>query len=252
MPEIVLGGLATYGQLAGILMLDSTIPRIPGDPGHAGTFPFPVRYAILHDYPFQELVDGSRKYLHLIISAVKKLEDEGVSFIAADCGLFSVFQPDIASSLKIPFLGSSLSLIPLISGFLPKRDKIGIITGDTRLLKAHHLKGAGADEVERLLICGMEKSPEFQKVVLNRGNTLDVDQMRAGVVEAAEGLLKFGKPLGAVILECSNLASFRKDVQKRLRAPVFDIVSLIEFFMQGYRLRDFEYPYLKKPMGGSF
>lgn len=251
MLEIVLGGFATYGQLAGILMLDSAIPRIPGDPGHAGTFPFPVRYAVLHGYPFQELVDGSRKHLQLIISAVKTLEDEGVSFIAADCGLFSVFQQDIASLLRIPFLGSSLSLIPLISGFLPKMVKIGIITGDSRLLKGHHLKGAGAGEAERLLICGMENSPEFQKVVLNRGNTLDVDQMRAGVLEAAEGLLKFGKPLGAVILECSNLASFRNDVQKRLRVPVFDVVSLIEFFVQGYRLRDFEYPYLEKPMDGN-
>jgi hypothetical protein len=47
MPRFTFGGTANYGQVAGILMLDSTIPRIPGDPGHAETFDFPVRYGVI-------------------------------------------------------------------------------------------------------------------------------------------------------------------------------------------------------------
>jgi hypothetical protein len=43
MDRFVFGGNTNYGQIAGILMLDSTIPRFSGDPGHAETFSFAVR-----------------------------------------------------------------------------------------------------------------------------------------------------------------------------------------------------------------
>jgi hypothetical protein len=238
MAEIVYGGTANYGQVAGILMMDSTIPRIPGDPGHAETFPFPVRYGVIRGFPFEDLIHIRKDNLDLVIQAALDLEKEGVAFVAADCGLFSPFQKDIANALHIPFLGSSLNLIPFISAFLPRHQKIGVITGDTRILKNEHLSAAGAD-VGRLLIRGMEGCPEFQRVVLERGNELNVDHMRAGVLEAARGLLDSGEPLGAVVLECTNLVSFRSDIQKGFGLPVFDALSLIEFFSEGHRIRPF-------------
>jgi len=48
-------GLNTYGHRVGILMSDSTIPRIPGDPDHAETFPFPVVNKVLKGFPFEDL-----------------------------------------------------------------------------------------------------------------------------------------------------------------------------------------------------
>ena len=38
------GGRTFYGQDIGILMMDTKFPRIPGDPGNAATFDFPVCY----------------------------------------------------------------------------------------------------------------------------------------------------------------------------------------------------------------
>lgn len=239
----VYGGTHNYGQIVGILMTDSTIPRIPGDPGHAETFPFPVRYEIIRDFPFQDLVDIRRDQLSSLIQAAQRLENEGVSIVAADCGLFSPFQQEIANALNIPFLGSSLNLIPFIAGFLPESQKVGVITGDTRLLKSEHLQAAGADP-NKLIISGMENSEEFQKVVIQRGQELHVGRMREGVLEAAQTLLASGESIGAVVLECTNLITFRKDVQILLGTPVFDLVSLIEFFVEGLRLRTFTSEYL--------
>lgn len=236
MNKKVYGGTTNYGQLVGILMIDSTIPRVPGDPGHAETFSFPVRYGVIRSFPFQDLVDIKKDNLDLVIKAAVELEKEGVSFIAADCGLFSPFQQDIAKTLKVPFLGSSLNLIPFIAGFLPEWQKIGVITGDSHLLKAKHLKAAGAD-LNKLIIQGMESSNEFQRVVINRGQELDVKQMRSDVLKVAKRLSM--KPIGAVVLECTNLVTFRADVQCLLRVPVFDVVSMIEFFAGGFRLRSF-------------
>ena len=123
MPRFIFGGTANYGQVAGILMLDSTIPRIPGDPGHAETFDFPVRYEVIRDFPFEDLVEIRRDNIDRVIKAAIDLQTEGVNFVAADCGLFSLFQQDIADALRIPFIGSALNLIPLIAGFLPGYQK---------------------------------------------------------------------------------------------------------------------------------
>ncbi len=222
-------------------MNESTIPRVPGDPGHAETFPFPVRYGVVRGFPFEDLVACRKDHLDRVVQAALALQAEGVRFVAADCGLFSIFQQDLAERLDIPFLGSPLSMIPLISAFLPASRKIGLITGDTRILEDEHLRAAGANR-DRLALCGLEGSSEFQRVVIERGETLDVGAMQRGVLEAARGIA--GEPLGAVVLECTNLATFRSDVQGLLGVPVFDMVSLIEFFADGYRLRNFSSRFL--------
>ncbi len=243
MEGCVSGGTTNYGQLAGILMMDSTIPRIPGDPGHAETFPFPVRYAVVRDFPFQDLVDIRKDNLPLIVKAAMDLEKEGVAFIAADCGLFSPFQGKISNALNIPFIGSSLNLIPLISSFLSDSKKIGVITGHAGLLKSEHLSAAGARR-DRLIVEGMENCSEFQRVVIERGNELNVKEMKKGVLEVAKRLMK--RPVGAVVLECTNLITFRSDIQRLLGVPVYDAVSLIEFFAEGYRFRTFSSRYISR------
>jgi aspartate/glutamate racemase len=243
MNRFVFGGAHTYGQVAGILMMDSTIPRLPGDPGHAATLPFPVRYGIVRGFPFEDLVEMRRENIGRVINAAIDLEREGVNFVAADCGLFSPFQRDIADMLSVPFLGSALNLIPLISGFLPTGKKVGLITGDTRLLKNQHLAAAGANP-DSIVIRGMEKSREFEEVVIKRGQKLDVEALQAGVLTAAEDLFRSGEDIGSVVLECTNLITFRSDIQQQFNIPVFDMVTLIEFFADGYRLRQFNSDYI--------
>jgi len=246
MTRSIFGGTTTYGQVAGILMLDSTIPRIPGDPGHAQTFDFPVRYGVIRDFPFQDLVDIRTEHIGRIISAALELQREGVSFVAADCGLFSPFQRQIADALSIPFIGSALHLLPLITSFLPASQQIGLITGDTRLLKPAHLEAAGAN-LQRLVIRGMENNREFQNVIIDRGQRLDPQALQAGVLTAAEDLFRSGRSIGAVVLECTNLITFRRDIQSEFGVPVYDLVNLMEFFADGYRLRSFTARYIRKP-----
>lgn len=243
MSRYIFGGTVNYGQVAGILMLDSTIPRIPGDPGHAETFDFPVRYGVIRDFPFEDLVEIRKDNLDRVIKAAVDLQTAGVNFVAADCGLFSPFQQAIADALDIPFIGSALNLIPLIAGFLPGDQKIGLIAGDTRLLKSPHLEVAGADP-DRLVIRGMENCEEFNKVVINRSCKLDVESMQAGVLMAAEDLFRSREIIGAVVLECTNLITFRSDIQLRFNLPVFDLVNLMELFASGYQIRNFTSRYI--------
>ena len=207
--EIYHGGKTNYGQIVGILMSDSVIPRVPGDPGHAETFPFPVRYGVLSGFPFSDLVEIRKDNIDIIIKTSKALENEGVHFIAADCGLFAPFQVDVSRNLSIPFIGSALDLIPLLSRFLPPSQKIGVITGDVSLIKQEHLESSGAD-LERTVLSGMETCAEFKRVVIDRGLELNLEVMRKGTVQSAAKLRT--QNVGAVILECTNLITFRMEV----------------------------------------
>lgn len=231
------GGRTTYGHVVGILMTDSLIPRIPGDPGHAETFSFPVVYEVLKGFPFDDLITIKKDHMDILVNRAKALEDKGVNLIAADCGLFGPFQEDIKKYLQVPFIGSALDMVPLLQRFLPSTRKVGILTGDTGLLKSVHLHASAIDP-ETVAIAGMENSSEFKKVVIDRSPELDIEKMRQGVVDAA--LTLPSHRLGAVVLECTNLKSFRSDIQKALKVPVFDLVSLIELYVSGLRLQQFQ------------
>ncbi len=241
MGETIRGGMPTYGHRVGILMSDSNIPRIPGDPGHAETFDFPVVYEVLEGFPFQDLVEMKKDHLDILVSKSRALEKKGVDLVAADCGLFAYFQEDMRKALSIPFIGSSLDIIPLLLRFLPRGREIGIITGDTRILTDAHLEASGIFPGD-VVRTGMEDSKEFRRVVMERNIELDTEAMRRSALEAA-GRLE-GENLGAVVIECTNLISFRRDFQKILGVPVFDLVSLIEFWVSGLRLHEFSSRFL--------
>lgn len=243
----VQGGLPTYGHVAGILMLDSTTPRAPGDPGHAATFSFPVLYEVVQGFTLDQVRSPQPERLGPVLEAAHRLEARGVDFIATDCGLFSLYQGEIAAELHVPFLGSSLSLVPLVSAMLGPARKVGIITGHTGILTDLHLRSAGID-MQRVALVGMEGCQEFVEVVIGERAVLDMDAMAAGVVSAAEELLAREPSVGALVLECTNLVTFRRDLLERFGLPVFDLVTLIEMFADACRLRTFSAEHVR-PLG---
>ncbi len=242
MMQKVNGGLTSYGYLVGILMNDSIIPRIPGDPGHAETFSFPVLHQVLKGFPFDDLITINKSRMDILMDHVKSVEKRGVSLIAADCGLFGPFQNDIRAAIKVPFIGSSLDMIPLLQKHLPSKQKIGILTGSSHILSDAHLLASGVDP-DSVMIAGMDECPEFNRVVLDKSMSLNVELLKAEVENSVS--IFSNSNIGAVVLECTNLISFRSIIQNRLKIPVFDLVSYIEFFISGFSLREFNSQFIR-------
>lgn len=223
---IVKGGFSSYGQLIGILMFKGVSPRLPGDLGHAETLDVNVCYEILEDVCFMDLVQGSEKTKESLIAAAKRLESKGVKAITGDCGLLSLYQQEIASELKVPFVSSSLLLLPLIWNLQGKVGEIGIITGHTYLLKQEHLIKAGVTEDMKLCIAGMESEEEFKKVVLSGGDVLDSDNMEQGLINVCTKLIEQHPDIKSILLECTNLPTYSAKINKLFDIPVYDAVSL--------------------------
>ena len=220
----------------GVMMFESAGDRIVGDPGMPGTFPFPVRYAAVQG-SYRDLIHGSPQACERLCAAAQKLERDGAAAIVGDCGLMALYQSALAESVCIPVISSSLVLLPLAQCFLRGDQKIGIITGNSQLLSQQHLLGANAD-LSRLVIQGMEEQPHFRQVVLEGSCSQNHERMAEDVLRAAGQLLDREQNLGAILLECSNLATFSAEVERVYKLPVLDCNMAVRL------LHDMTNPYL--------
>ena len=228
---LVKGGFSTYGQPLGVIMFKGITPRIPGDLGHAETLDYHIRYEVLDTVGFMNLVEGSERAKGELIAAAKRLEARGVRAVTGDCGLLVRYQQEIACMLKVPFFSSSLLLVPLIWQLQGKQGKIGIVTGHSDLLTQEHLHLAGIPENIPLAIAGMEKSKEFTKVVIDGAPELNVDMMKDGVLEVCRELVNKNPKVRSLVLECSNLSSFAKDIYDEINLPVYDVIGLAKLVL---------------------
>jgi len=109
-------GHHSYGQPVGILMLDTLFPRIPGEIGHAATFPFPVIHKVVHGAsPKRVVLEGDPSLVEPFVTAARELEEMGVRAITTSCGFLALFHRQIAETIRVPFIASSLMQVPLVS-----------------------------------------------------------------------------------------------------------------------------------------
>lgn len=221
---VVESGYSFYGQKIGVLVFSGSSPRVPGDPGHAQTFPFPVSYEVIQG-TFTDLLEGSEEIKSKLCKAVKNLENKGIRAVIGDCGLMALYQREMAESSSLTVLTSSLVLVPLLWHLLGQRGVIGIITGHSSLLRDKHLRCAGISPDIKLAIQGMEEEAHFREIVIDGGMDLSLNLMRRDVLAAAAKLIGNNQEIRAILLECSNLATFSSSLQEKYKLPVFDITG---------------------------
>jgi len=225
----VYGGRTNYGEVMGIIMLETRFPRLPGDVGNASTFAFPVRYKVVKGASSQRVVkEADQALLPPFIEAARELEKEGVSAIATSCGFLAVFQRELADAVNVPLFSSSLLQAPLVSAVINKKQQIGILTARAQSLTEKHFAGAGISGIPYAVV-GMDDAPEFTGVFIEGKQELDIEKCRQEIIGAAKELTRLHPTVGAVIMECTNMPPFAKDVQGAVKLPVFDMVTLINY-----------------------
>ena len=217
-----------YGESIGILILDATYPCIPGNVGNASTFPFPVRYKVVKEASIERLLKQKDiTLLEPFIDAAIELQEEGVKAITGACGFMALFQREVSDAVDVPVFLSSLLQIPFI--YQIKKQKIGIITADSKSLTPEHFISVGVSKEIPLLIGGMEDQKEFREAILEEKGTLDSDLIESEVVGVAKKLITENPDIGALVLECSDLPPYAHAIQKEVNLPIFDFTTMIQY-----------------------
>ncbi len=239
--RVARGGKAVYGAAIGILMLETRFPRIPGDMGNAGTWPFPVHYKVVPGAsPERVVLQGAPGLLNVFLDAATELVERGADGLTTNCGFLSLFQAEIARHCAVPVATSSLMQVPAVAALLPPGRRVGILTVNATTLTPAHLEAAGVPldtPVE-----GTEGGSEFTRVLLGDELELDAGAAERDILAAGERLIAKAPDVGAIVLECTNMTPYARALRRHLGLPVFDIYSFITWFHTSLAPRDFGPP----------
>ena len=236
---IAIGGKAVYGAPLGILMLEARFPRVLGDMGNAGTWPFPVLYRVVKGAsPERVVLQGAAGLLPDFLAAAAELVSHGAEAITTNCGFLSLFQRELSAHVGVPVATSSLMQVPWVQALLPAGKRVGVITVSAGSLTPAHLAAAGVPADTPFV--GTEDGVEFFRVLV-RGEKqdMDLDLAARDVLAAGRVLMQRHPDVGAVVLECTNMPPYAFALREALGVPVYDIYSLVTWLHAGLRPRDF-------------
>ena len=234
---IARGGQAIYGAPLGILMLDARFPRIPGDMGNAGTWPFPVLYKVVRGAtPELVVLHGAAGLLPAFLEAGAELVALGAEALTTNCGFLSLFQAELAAHTGVPVMTSSLMQVPWVQATLPPGRRVGLVTVCAATLTPAHLAAAGV--AADTPVAGTDGGREFFRVLIGaEAEDMDVDLARQDVLDAGQDLVRRHPEVGAVVLECTNMPPYAADLRALIGRPVYDIYSMVSWFHAGLRPR---------------
>lgn len=219
----------------GILMLETTFPRIKGDIGHPDTFAFPVLYQTVDGAsPQNVVIETDERLIGDFIRAARLLIAQGIRAITTSCGFLALFHRQLVGALSVPVFTSSLLQVPLAQSVISSDQQVGIITASRPLLTNKHLSGVGIQQYP-LAIVGMEHTQEFSDVFIRGKATLNEYQCHQEMTEAAERLMREHPNVGAIVLECTNMPPYADTVRQTTGLPVFDAVTMVNYVHSLFR-----------------
>jgi Asp/Glu/hydantoin racemase len=226
--SIVKGGRPFYGVALGVMMMDCKFPRIRGDIGNATTWPFPVMYRMVQGAVAERLAQAEpdEELIEPFVETARQLESDGVSAISTSCGFLAIHQPTLAAAVSVPVFASSLLQVPMAASVIPRNRRVGIITAREVLTEAHY-NGVGwsSDDIPVVQIAPSADS-HFTATFVGDGLEADIDRLDREITDVALRLVREHADVGAIVLECANLAPFGTSVRRATGLPVFDLYTL--------------------------
>jgi hypothetical protein len=222
-------GQVSSGEAIGILLLETSVPFIPGDVANATTYAFPVRFQKVKGFSVRRALDRDPSVYEALRQTAGELVQQGVRAVTGDCGFMGIHQKKLARELGVPVFLSSLLQIPFISLLVGDHAKVGIITADATSLTADLLAAVGVSDTTNLVIGGLEDRQQFYQFAIEETGSLDAEAVEKEVVTVARNIVADNPQVRALLLECSLLPPYGAAVQAAVNLPVFDYITMINF-----------------------
>jgi hypothetical protein len=239
---------ACYGMGIGIMILDDVYPGFPGDVRNASAFPYPVQYEIVEGIDIRKLLwdEDKSPCLDPILTAARKLERMGCRAIAAECGYFAFFQPEVAAAVDIPVFMSSLLQVPFIQQIIGPEKDVGIVCYQRQFLTPTHLEKVGVRPGSNYKIAGAGDEygcTELDKLwnweVRPEIPEADYAVQEEQMVSTCEKFCRKNPGIGAIMLECTGMQPFARAIQQRIDLPVFSWGTILDYAYSVVAHRDY-------------
>jgi len=235
---VIEGGINVYGAAVGVIVLDTKLPRAIGDVANANTWPFPMLYRVARGASPHVVVHERGQGLNkILVDTAKELVASGARGITTTGGFLSLFQDELSTACGVPVASSSLMQVPLVQKLLPPGKRVGVVTVHGPRLSADHLIAAGAPGDTPVV--GTENGEELTRVLLQGETRLDIEKAERDVVAAGRELMERYSDIGAIVLECHNMAPYAAALSAAVHVPVYDLYSFIVWFQAGLLPRTF-------------
>lgn len=236
---IIEGGINVYGAAVGVITLDTRLPRAHGDVANARTWPFPMLYRVARGASPHVVVHERGQGLNkILVDTAKELVASGARGITTTGGFLSLFQDELTEACGVPVASSSIMQVPLVQKLLPRGKRVGVVTVHGGRLGPDHLVAAGAPADTPVM--GTEDGEELTRVLLKGETRLDLEKAERDVVNAGKRLVEQHPDIGALVLECHNMAPYSAALSAAVRLPVYDLYSFIVWFQAGLAPRSFD------------
>lgn len=222
------------GLSIGIIVLDTTFTRLEGDIANGMTWDFPVQFRVVSGVTPAQVIEGDPSAsLQPFVEAIHELVAIGVDGITTSCGFLAAIHPVLREVSPVPLATSSLMQIPMVEQILPAGQQLAVLAADESALTKKHFQGVGA--MGDYLVGELDFDGAIRKNMRENVLAVDYEEQLADVLAATERLLLRQDNIGALVLECANLAPYSAAIQERFQVPVYDIVSLVHWFHEGLR-----------------
>ncbi len=216
----------------GLLVLDTSFPRPHGDVGNSATWDFPVILREVGGASARKVIlEDPRVLFEDFVMVGRSLIADGCTGLATSCGFLSLMQSDLKEALGVPFASSPLMQLPWIEALLPRGQLAGVLTISENSLSGAHLRAVGARPDTD--IRGLPQNGSFATAIFEDSSEMDFDSCGREMVDAGMNLISAKPSIGAIVLECTNMAPYAAEVSKSTGRPVYSIVSFLNWFQSG-------------------
>jgi hypothetical protein len=229
----------------GLLGVQVPFTRPAGDAANPATWPFPLIREEIPGTTLDVIVNTSYtpEFIDDIVASAQRLVDQGCVGIITDCGFLGMLQAQLAERISVPLASSALCQLPSILGWVPRSKGVGVVTFDGGKLGAGHLKGVGVreEDLERLWTTGVPEGGVLRGIVQGAMHQFDLAGVEQEMVKVVKELVQRKPEIGAILLECTQMAPFACAVQTAVGLPVYDVYTLGVSFYGGLVRRRPEY-----------
>ena len=206
------------------------LERMTGNSTNPASYPFPVKMVEVKGATTETvIIHPSREVLARMIEIVKEMEKEGICAVTTSCGFNAVFQKELAEAVDIPVFTSAILQVPFVQTIIGKNHSVGIITANKGSLTREHMRACNITDESNVYVVGLEDCKEWRKIFDEPDNPFDMGAVSAEILGAVAKGFEEHPDTAFIVLECTDLPPYAKQIRERFHVPVLDVNTMIGY-----------------------